>query len=25
VRYAGPNPDAFDNPRVFRLGLGLEF
>ncbi len=24
-RYAGPNPDAFDNPRLVRLGLGLEF
>lgn len=24
-RYAGPNPDAFDNPRLIRLGLGFEF
>lgn len=23
--YAGPNPDAWDNPRFIRLGLGLEF
>lgn len=24
-RYAGPNSDAFDNPRFIRLGLGFEF
>lgn len=24
-RLAGPNPDAWDNPRTLRLGLGLEF
>ena len=23
--FAGPNPDAWDNPRFMRLGLGLEF
>jgi outer membrane receptor protein involved in Fe transport len=23
--YAGPNPDAWDNPRFLRLGLGLQF
>ena len=23
--YAGPNPEAWDNPRFIRLGLGLEF
>ena len=23
--YAGPNPDAWDNPRFIRLGLGLDF
>jgi len=24
-RYAGPNPDAWDNPRTVRLGVGFEF
>lgn len=22
---AGPNPEAWDNPRIFRIGLGVEF